>query len=110
MAAVSRAQWEDYKNRYIPLENELIAAYNNPADRAARISEAANLSGQAFDSAAGVGQRTMQRMGVNFDPSQDRGFGLKRAAATVDAMNTTRQHLAGRDELLLTGGITSRGV
>ena len=110
LAGISREQWEDYKTRYLPLEHQLIAAYGNPADRARLESEAVGLTGRSFDTAAGVGARTLSRMGVSYDPSRDRGFGLRRVAAEVDALNMTRQHMKGRDELLLSGGLTSRGV
>jgi hypothetical protein len=112
LASISRAQWEDYKARFVPLENQLIAGYNNAGDRATQMNSAVNLSGQAFDAAAGVQSRNLSRYGVDtgIGAGATRSLGLGKAAATVDAMNTSRQHMNDRDQILLTGGISSRGV
>ena len=112
LAAISRAQWEDYKARFVPLENQLISGYNNAGDRAAQMNAAVNLSNQAFDSSVGMQNRNLSRYGVNtgIGAGATRSLGLGRTAATVDAMNTSRQHMNSRDQILLTGGISSRGV
>jgi len=108
-AAVTRAKWNDYKARFYPQEAELIAGYNNAGDRATQMNSAVNLTGQAFDAAAGVQSRNLSRYGVDtgIGAGATRRLGLGKAAATVDAMNTSRQHMNDRDQILLTGGLTS---
>lgn len=111
-AAVNRAWFEDYKKRFYPQEDALIAGYNNAGDRATQMNTAVNLSNQAFNSAASVQSRNLSRYGVNtgIGAGMARSIGLGRTAATVDAMNTSRQHMNDRDQLLIAGGLSPRGI
>lgn len=113
MAEITRSQWLDYSSRYIPIENELMTYYDNPAKTAESIGAARGLSGQAADAAEQNTRVELARYGQGDklnDPAFARGLSLNRAAAGVDAANSTRQHMADRDSLLLTGGLTTRGM
>lgn len=113
IAEITRSQWSDYSKRFIPIENELMTYYDNPAKTAEAIGAARGLSGQASDAAEANTRTELARYGqadkLN-DPAFARGLGLSRAAAGVDAANSTRQHMADRDSKILTGGLTTRGM
>lgn len=111
LAQINREQWSDYKSRFVPLENQLIAAYDNPADKAERMRIATTSAGLSADIAQDVTQRSMARYGqtVN-DAGLTRSAGLTKTASMVDAANISRDQLNERDRLLLSGGLTSRGV
>lgn len=113
MGQITRSQWTDYQSRYIPIENEMMSYYNNPTKTAEAIGAARGLSSQASDAAEANTRVELARYGQQDklnDPAFARGLSLNRAAAGVDAANSTRQHMADRDNLLLTGGLTSKGL
>lgn len=112
LANISREQWDDYKSRFVPLENELIDAYNNPALRAERMADVTNRANDAATSAVGVAQRGLSRYGQTYEGQAGltRQADLSRATSVVDARNTNRAQMNERDKLLLSGGLTSRGV
>ena len=76
-AAISRAQFEDYKARFRPLEDQLFAEANRPTDPVY-----ANR-----DLIAGIGERDRSRYGVSLDASEkanlDRGLDLSSTLADV---------------------------
>jgi|GEM_PF-884474 len=110
-AQITRDQWDDYMKRFVPIEDELIASYQNPEQRAARIDYARNTSDSAFNSSVGVDQRQAARYGINKanDPAYTRRIGLGMTAASVDATNQVRAHLDDKDKMLLSGGISTQG-
>jgi hypothetical protein len=111
LAAINREQWDDYKARFIPRENQLIDAYDNPALRQERMDAATGYAASSADSAQGVAARQMSRYGLNNDSQAgQREAGLTKTASIVDAQNTSRDQMNARDQLLLAGGLTSRGV
>jgi hypothetical protein len=91
---MSRADYEDYKTRLAPYENELMESIDNPAAKEAAAAEAGARSDRSFDVAAGSLARQMGRRGVTATPEQraaiGRRTGLARAVANVDAQNTSR--------------------
>jgi len=111
LAAINREQWDDYKARFIPLENKLIDAYDNPELRNKRMSAVTDYASNAADSARGVASRTMSRYGVDGNTQAgNREAVLAKTTSIVDAQNTNRDQMNARDQLLLAGGLTSRGV
>lgn len=110
---ITREQFSDYTARFLPVENELISYYGNPAKTAEAIGAARGLSGQASDAAEANTRTELARYGQQDklnDPAFARGLSLNRAAAGVDAANSTRQHMADRDNKILAGGLTTRGM
>lgn len=112
LANINREQWEDYKNRFVPLENELMNAYNNPVLRQKRMDAVTNEAIMSADTAQGVGRRTMARYGQSMEGQQGvaREAGLTKTSSIINAQNTNRQQMNSRDLLLLSGGLTSRGI
>lgn len=108
-AQMTREQWSDYLNRFVPVENALISSYQNPGMAAAQISGARQLSDAAFTAAEGTAQRQAARYGLNMqsDPAYQRRVDLGQAAASTDAANMTRMHINDRDKMLLEGGIST---
>jgi hypothetical protein len=111
IAGVQRAQWEDYKRNYIPDEDELIAAYNNPQLKEERLAASTQIAATSADTAREVAARGLSRYGQTMDSAGDaRAAQLTKSAAMVDAQNVNRQMMNERDKLLLSGGLTSLGV
>lgn len=109
-AYLSRQQWEDYKTRFVPLENELLAAYDNPAQRQEGVNKAVSLANTAYDTSQGIMGRNMARYGINMTPQQQASVqsssNLSRSLAGVDAANRTKTMFNERNDQLLTGGLT----
>lgn len=108
---LAKAQYEDYKRRFVPIENLLMSSYNNPGMMQTRLSDTRGLVAQGFDNAAGIQQRTLSRYGVGMSPMQSaqqaRSNQLVRATGMTDAINEARRAMAQRDEELLAGGLTA---
>lgn len=112
LAQISREQWQDYQRRFIPLEDKLIDAYDNQKLKAERMAAVTNEAAAASDVAAGVNDRNMARYGLSGRSSagNDRAEAMSKTTNIVDAQNTNRDKMSARDELLLTGGLTARGI
>jgi len=113
MAQITREQWADYQGRFQPIEGELQSYYDNPQKMAEGISAARAYSGKAADAAANnvrIGLSRYGQAGQMDDPAFSRQLGLNKAAADVDAANSTRAHIVDRDNLILAGGLTTRGL
>lgn len=91
-AAISRAQFEDYKARFRPLEDQLFGEVDKPIEPVY-----ANR-----DLIAGIGARDRNRYGVSLDAGEkanlDRGLDLSSTLADVNSENTART--ATRDQRL----------
>lgn len=91
-AAISRAQFEDYKARFRPLEDQLFGEVNKPIDPVY-----ANR-----DLISGIGARDRNRYGVSLDAGEqanlNRGLDLSSTLADVGSENTART--ATRDQRL----------
>jgi len=112
LAQISREQWADYKSRYVPLENKLIDAYDNPQLKAARMADVTKSAEAASDNAVYTGIRGLARYGQNYGDQKGliRDAGLSKVTNVIHAQNTNRDQMAERDKMLLTGGVTSRGI
>lgn len=107
-AAVQRAEWEDYKRRFRPVENELMGSIGNPQvlnDALARGQQAVSTS---FDTSAGVMQRGLSRLGVAMNPAEqaasDRSLSLEQARTGAAVDNMTRRNVKDRDLAIMGGG------
>jgi len=111
-ARITRERYADYVRQFIPIEDKLIASYNNPQQRAEQEVKAVGLSNTAFDTAAKSADIRAGRFGLNLkdDPAYARKMNMGRVAGQVDATNETRRHLNERDRQLMAGGLTSAGV
>ncbi len=106
-AAISRAQFEDYKRRYRPLEQQLVGAYDNPADRTRLTSEAVGLVNQGFVNADAQFRRRSAGLGATLNPEQQQSYSrsqnLRKGLSQVQAANSTVRRLRDRDLTLLGG-------
>lgn len=114
LGQIYRDQWDDYLTRFVPIEDELIATYNNPEVHKRVIGAAMGRAETGFDAARGSYGRSMARYGMSPDTQvkaeTERNFNLDRAGALVDAKNRTRQGLVERDAGMLAGGVTTGGM
>lgn len=106
-AKLARAEYEDYKKRFRPIENELIGQVGNRSvynDEVARGRDAVN---KTFAQEPGEYQRGLNRYGVNQDASQrkqsTRDFGLGKAKALTESANRTRSRVKDREMQIYAG-------
>ena len=110
-AALAREDWDDYKERFFPLENKLIDQYNNGERRSNAIAESGEAVNMAFDADAGVQQRRLSRYGTNLSADQqaasDRQNQISKTATLTDTRNLTRDSYADLDSQILSGTSSS---
>lgn len=111
-AAMSRAQYDDYNNRFVPIENEILGSIGDTEQQARDAAAAGVRSDQAFDVSSGVLGRNLGRLQVTptaeVKQASDRKISLGRAIANVDAQNRTKMSAEDRD-LSLAGGMIPVG-
>lgn len=111
-AAVARADYEDYKRRFMPIENELIGMLGNRAVYGQNVDRAVDATQQAFDTTAGEYQRGLWRYGIR--PSQqqqadqDRKMGLASTAAQAEAANRVRMQTKDRNMRIMGGNLAPK--
>lgn len=104
-AAITRQQWDDYLQNYVPIENRLI---NYAMDEQAPV-QAAELAGrgigQAFDQQRESTGRRLAGMGLQLTPEEqaaaDKSSRLSESLATVGAMNNARDATLQRQQGIL---------
>lgn len=104
-AAITRQQWDDYLQNYVPVENRLI---NYAMDEQAPV-QAAELAGrgigQAFDQQRESTGRRLAGMGLQLTPEEqaaaDKQSRLSESLATVGAMNNARDATLQRQQGIL---------
>lgn len=108
-AWITRAQYKDYVNRFVPMENELIGmtSYKNPAVVQEAVDKGALAASNAYDTAAAQQDQTYGRYGAAISADQlrtiDRSRDLGKTAAIVDAANRIRQDLIDQDRAIAFG-------
>ncbi len=104
-AAITRQQWSDYVNTFVPIENQLIKYATDPNTVSNAMSDASGDVNKAFDAQQGVTQRHLQGLGVNLSPdeqaAQTKATGLARSLADVGAQNTARDLTTQRQQSIL---------
>jgi hypothetical protein len=111
-ASLVRDQWNDYKARFQPVEQQLISdmgtgdhtRFNDQGvERAQQGTET------AFNSSANTAMRDWSRIGQK--PTQDQfqaqatNFNLKKSASMADATNTANQYDIDRKNEVMSGGL-----
>lgn len=116
--ALTRAQWADYKNRFMPYENALmgLTSYNNPGIVGMEVDQAIGDHGyvrKATDGAADQFQRNVSRMGLSMTDEQrlavQRQQQLGTSKSAVDAANMIRRRIAERDQQIAIGAVPNAG-
>lgn len=104
-AALTRQQWADYVNTFVPVENQLIDYATNPSVVTNAMDKASQGVGAAFDAQVASTERRLKGLGVTLSPeeqaAQQRSFGLTRALADVGAQNTARDLTTRRQQSVL---------
>jgi hypothetical protein len=100
-AYITRKQYQDYINRYVPLEDMLIDRIGNQEYQREQVDNAVESSGSAYQSGMQTAQRDLSRYGVNMDPTETASFERKakmgETLSKISAANTTRQALEQQD-------------
>lgn len=100
-AAIARDLWEDYKTRFVPLEDRLIGTIGNKALQAEQIEKSQELVGQGFDVADTGYRDTMRGYGLTLTPAQEQAYArrsnVSETASKVGAANLTRRAIQDRD-------------
>ncbi len=106
-ARIARAEWDDYKRRFQPVENQMMA-YATSTDDGRSVGRAQESIAAGFDSAQGQYDRNMSRYGLNQTPEQDasykRNMALNEASATASGISGARQVEEERRIGLMGGG------
>lgn len=111
-AALVRDQWDDYKTRFQPVEDQLINDMGSGIHtrfNAEGVQRAQQGVETAFNSAKGSAMRDYSRMGQNVTGDQrkamETGFNLEKSASMADATNTARQWDEDRRNAVMSGGL-----
>jgi len=104
-AAITRQQWDDYLQNYVPLENRLIQyATDEQAPQDAAYLAGRGI-GQQFDRQRESTQRRLAGMGLQLTPEEqaaaDKSSRLNESLATVGAMNNARDATLDRQRSVI---------
>lgn len=106
MAALTRAEWDDYKTRFMPYESRLaeLATTGNVGEQ---ITKAGGLVDASFGQARQSQQEGLEMYGVSADQQTEaansRGLSLAHAASRAGAENTVRVTNYDRQNELMAG-------
>lgn len=104
-AALTRQQWADYVNTFVPVENQLIAYGTDPSQVTTAMADASADVNSAFAAQEGATQRRLRGLGVSLSPeeqaAQKRSLGLNKSLADVGAQNTARDVTLQRQRMVL---------
>jgi hypothetical protein len=107
-AAIRRADWERYKTTTRPVEDRLIAMYDNPELRQAGIQNARGQVEKAFRNSGDAFEQRLAGYGLSLNPAQRQAYGrqqnLAQGLADVNAANRTNRAFDNRDMRIMTGG------
>lgn len=97
-AARAEAQWQAYRNLFAPLEEQMVreaSEFDSEERRARMAAEAGADVARGYGGALSLGQRTMERMGINPNSGRFQALthetGLGLAKDTAGAMNKARR-------------------
>lgn len=104
-ARLTREQWSNYLNTFVPYENSLIDYAVNPNTVTNAVTEARSDVASAFDAQQGATKRRLSGLGLTLNPDEqraaDRSSGLARSLADVQAANMTRDAVMQRQQTVL---------
>lgn len=113
LADVTRAQWDDVKRNFLPIESDILQqlTFVNKDLLPESIASAQQASGGMSDTVAGVRDRNIARYGMNMGSQDQQAMAdsdaLTKSKNMVNAGNWTRQRLIDRDKELMLGGISA---
>ena len=104
-AKLTRDQWYDYVNTFVPIENKLIQYATDPTVVSGAMENASQGVTGAFDAAQAGAARRLQGLGTSLDADEqkasDRSYGLAKSLADVGAQNNARDLTRSRQQSLL---------
>jgi hypothetical protein len=108
-AAINRAKWEDYKNRFQPYEQQLFNYTGESGQEILKgdIQAARHGINNAFNGAEQAQEVALSRFGIAPNESQQNSNALKKAAALAASTNQARENHYQRELEVLSGGIGS---
>ena len=133
---LTRKQWEDYQNRFVPIENRVMnmTSYNSPWLVTREINQAiggkvmdlapggtgtgsatwdSGYVNRALDASRDSQERSFARYGIAPNAQQrqalDRQSALTQSTAVVDAANRIRQRISERNQSIAQGTIPNAG-
>jgi len=102
---LTRDQWANYVNTFVPLENQLIQYATDPGQVTKAMTNASADVNASFNQQEGAVQRRLRGLGVTLDADQQaaqkRQFGLSRALADVGAQNMAGDLTRQRQQSIL---------
>jgi hypothetical protein len=102
---LTREQWLNYMNTYVPIENQLIEQATNPELVTQAMDTASQNVNQSFDSQQGATQRRLRGLGLQLTTDQqvaaDRATNLSRSLADVNAQNVAKDLTTRRQQSIL---------
>jgi len=105
LAAVTKDQWANYVNTFVPIENNLIKYAEDPTQVTSAMSQAGADVNSSFAAQAGATQRRESALGVNLSPDEQaasaKSLGLTQSLADVQAQNTARDLTVQRQQSIL---------
>lgn len=112
-AAITRQQWANYVNTFVPIENKLIQYATDPGVVSDAMERASQGVTDSFAAQEGATQRRLKGLGVTLDAdeqqAQSRATGLAKSLADVGAQNVTRDLTVQRQQSIL-GNPAPQGV
>lgn len=110
MGRLTRAEWEDYKRRFRPIEDELIGMVGDSNTMSQDVGRSVSSVNQAFDTTQGQRRRQNSRYGIPSDSAEmqdvDRQMGLAQTKATTEAANRTRRRVKDRNMRVMAGSLS----
>ena len=112
-AALTREQWADYVNTYVPLENQLIQQATDPEAANRAMASASQNVNDAFAAQQGATDRRLRGLGLQLTPEQQaastRATALSKSLTDVGAQNVARDLTVQRQQGIL-GNPAPQGV
>lgn len=103
-AAVTRAQYADWEQRFLPKQRELMALATDETLAKQQLGRIDGLVGNSLRQAQAGQDNKMARMGVASNTNtNDNSLGLRQALITAGTKNATRTHERDRQMGILTG-------
>jgi hypothetical protein len=104
-AQITRQQWADYMNTFVPLENQLIKYATDPGVVSGAMSKASEGVNDAFDAQEASSARRLRGLGLTLDAdeqaAQTKSSGLARSLADVGSQNIVRDLTRERQDSIL---------
>lgn len=107
-AGITREQWQDYKSRFFPWQDQLIEMANGQTDNQLSEERAGNAVDMGFKTSMGTLNRDRSRLGLSMTGEEAANesrlaMGAK-SGAKASALLKARLHAQDRDNALLAGG------